>query len=209
MTTDELIKTERGDMCLSLAHEVRNRLTCAHGVVRDVVRQLERLQGDMNNTMQGLQAEMDTARLSLHLIDPAGMFEIRCDAMGDGAFGASRRSGGQQYTHRGVDTLVTPGDSVRSPMSGVIEREGLCYAGEEYRLLVIVNWPWEVRVLYVEPLEGIVGKRVHQGQILGTAQNICSFPGREYGVRGMLPHLHTEARRFEELVDPAFLMGIA
>jgi len=208
MSSKDIERAERNDPFIALAHEVRNRLTCVHGVSQDVQRALKRLDEDVSETMQALQSQIDTARTALHLIDPAGTFEIRRDRMGDGAYGAWRRAGSRRYAHRGLDTLATPGDSVRAPMGGVVTRIGWCYSGEEYRLVEIESWPWTCKVLYVEPLGEIVGRTVHQGKIIGRAQNIVSRPGLEYGVRGMHPHLHTELRRFEELVDPTPLMGL-
>lgn len=197
----------RDDPCVELAHQVRNALSCERGLIIEAQSVLGKMLHRCQGTMDGLQALIDQARLELRLLDPAGTYRIRSDGMGDGAFGARRRSGGRRYAHRGVDTICTPGDSVRAPMDGGVSRIGWCYAGEDYRLVVLEHGCWECRVLYVEPLEGLMGRRVRKGEIIGFAQDVTLRGG--YAAGGMLPHLHTEAYQGGELVNPAALMGMA
>lgn len=141
----------------------------------------------------------------MKIIDPAGSGRVRVDLMGDGHFDARRRSGGKVYGHRGLDTVVVPGQWVVAPVGGLLSRIGICYADDEYRKISIVcDQPWTVEVLYLDPLPCLVGVPVIQGQVIGRAQDI-TLRGL-YRVGGMQPHLHTEVRHGIMLVDPQTLM---
>lgn|GEM_PF-1469172 len=206
MSVEDLERAERADACLELAHQVRNALSCERGLIIEAQSTLGKMLHRCQGTMDGLQALIDQARLEIRLLDPAGTYQIRSDGMGDGAYGAWRRNGAKRYAHRGLDTICTPGDSVRAPMAGAVSRIGWCYAGEDYRLVVLEARCWECRVLYVEPLEGLLGRRVREGEIIGHAQDVTLRDG--YAEGGMLPHLHTELYQAEALVDPTPLMGL-
>jgi len=206
MSCEDLKRAEQADPCVELADVLRNDLSVLRGMLEDSRRGFEQGLHRVRGTMESLQALIDQARARLHMIDPAGTFEVRRDPMGSGAFGAPRRSGGRSYTHRGLDTRTAPGDSVRAPLGGHVTRIGLCYAAEPFRLVVIEHRAWECRVLYVEPLEDLMGRRVRQGQIIGWAQDVTRR--RDYAARGMLAHVHTEIRCGDELLDPAALMGM-
>ncbi len=51
--------------------------------------------------------------------------KIRSDGYGDGRFGASRDQGKRQ--HEGIDLVVTPGESILSPITGKIVRYAYPY----------------------------------------------------------------------------------
>ena len=206
MSMDDLARAEQSDPCCELAHLVRNRMLSLRAALIETARGIDRSISEARDTMEGLQTMMDNARAraGLMLIDAAGSYEIRSDGAGDGAFGASRVSGSGRYGHRGVDTMVVPGTSVRAPVSGRVARLGYCYAGEPYRLVIIGVSDWEVRVLYALCPEDLVGRMVRIGQHIGIAQDVSQR--NSYAAMGMLPHLHTEIRHAGELVDPTPLI---
>jgi len=205
---DDLHRAEQADPCMALAHLVRGDLSAVHGILRECRKSYDLALHRVQGTMDGLQGLLDSARAKscLTLIDPAGSYQIRSDGSGDGAFGASRRSGDRRYTHTGLDTMVVPGMSVRAPLTGRVVRLGRCYAGDSYRLVVIEAGPWECRVLYALCPDELVGKPVQMGEHIGIAQDVTAR--NDYRTQGMLPHLHTEVRHAGELVDPTpFMFG--
>lgn len=129
---------------------------------------------------------------------------IRKDASGDGRFGARRST----HTHQGVDLLVTPGETVRSPIAGRFVREGYPYRNDpRYRMIVVNGEGIEVRIMYAEPLPSLrPGDAIMRGQPIGVAQAVAD----KYGPP-MLNHLHIEARRIvgAQLLDPTPFLGLA
>lgn len=209
MTVKELQSAEAADPFVGLAHEVRNRLSCVHGAILDVQRALTNADVDLCGLMQTLQEQIDEARARVRtvLVDPAGTYRIRSDAAGSGAFGAPRRAGERTYGHRGVDTEVKPGDSVRAPFAGLFSRIGRCYPDDNRFELVVVKYgPWQSKILYVEPDYELAGQKVRAGQTLGWAQDVTMR--RNYAEQGMGPHVHTEIYFQKKLVDPTKLMGL-
>ena len=98
-------------------------------------------------------------------------------------------------------------------MDGFLTRIGWCYPpseDERFKLAVIECGDVRVKVLYVEPVEALLGKRVLQGQIIGKAQDVTLKVGDNglYRDQGMLPHLHTECYVGGDLVNPCPLMRI-
>lgn len=210
MSMDELDRAEREDPQLAVAHLLRNDLSVLRGLLEDQRRGLERALHRVQGTMDGLQGLLDVARAGSRqdprLIDPAGTYTIRRDPAGDGRFGAPRRNSAGAYEHRGLDTRTTPGDTARAPIAGTLVRTGVCYADDPtYRLVVIVAGTWQCKVLYVLPLDALVGCEVRLGQIVGLAQDVTER--KDYRAQGMRPHLHTEVWHGRHL-DPAPLMGI-
>lgn len=123
---------------------------------------------------------------------------MRNDAAGSGHFGAPRGN----RIHQGLDLLVEPGQEVLSPVTGRFIRQGWPYANDRRFHLVVLNGEgYEVKLLYVKPIEGLVpGTPVHRGQVVGMAEDVAS----KYG-GSMLPHVHVEVRRIvgAHLLDPA------
>ena len=121
---------------------------------------------------------------------------IRHDAKGDGRF-LSPRSGGRH--HRGID-LVAPLDSpVRAIRSGrVIE------IGTHRGLGQFVELEHQDRLhslyAHLNTVTVDVGKRVHQGEMIGTVGKTGNAHHR-----WITPHLHLEIVKDEELVNPETL----
>lgn len=112
--------------------------------------------------------------------------------MGDGAFGASRRT----RLHTGRDYAAKVGRNVSCPVEGKVTRIGQCYQDDpEYKLIEITAKGEDhtalVRVLYVEP-GVVVGESVVPGQCIGWAQDIAARYGGDDG--GMVNHVHLDVR---------------
>ena len=116
------------------------------------------------------------------MISPTGK-GIRSDAKGDGHYGSSR--GGR--IHEGSDYECEPGQPVYAPISGHIVREARPYANEEYSGLVIQGENMCVKLFYLSPYRGNIGKYVEQGDVIGKAQDISM----KYG-SPMVPHVHLQ-----------------
>jgi len=128
-----------------------------------------------------------------------------CDTGGCGHFGAPRnRSGGTVGTHKGQDILCTPGALVTAPFAGKITRLSVPYEGDSRFSGVVleVNPALLVKIMYMQPKSGIVGKTVEPGEALGTCQNISL----KYGA-AVPAHLHVEVHENQlgvwVKVDPA------
>lgn len=110
--------------------------------------------------------------------------EIRVDAEGDGHFATAR--GGKR--HKGVDYKFTPGEAVRSPVSGIVTRIGYAYDNDIYRLIEVLSHKGYLlwRFMYVNP-EVAAGDKITVDQTLGTAQAIS----KRYSSK-MIDHVHVE-----------------
>jgi len=126
------------------------------------------------------------------------------DVYGAGAFGASR--GGGARRHRGADYIAEPGEIVRAPIAGVVQRIGFAYRGDErYRYVELSDASAQraVRVLYVGPLVEL-GAVVRAGDPIGRAQDLSvRYP------RGITNHVHVELKQGGVLGDPASLLPAA
>lgn len=135
------------------------------------------------------------------LANPTGHDVRGEDAYGAGLFGASRAAGARR--HRGADYVAEPGEIVRAPITGVVQRIGFAYRGDErYRYIELTNTVTQrdVRVLYVGPLVQ-VGAIVEAGDPIGRAQDLSArYP------RGITNHVHVELRQGGALADPANLL---
>lgn len=132
------------------------------------------------------------------LVNPTGHTLRGEDIYGAGAFGASRGNG--THRHRGADYLAEPGELVRAPISGIVQRIGFAYRGDErYRYVELKSEDQtrDVRVLYVGP-EVQLGAVVRAGEPIGRAQDLS----RRYP-RGITNHVHVELRENGALADPA------
>jgi Peptidase family M23 len=131
----------------------------------------------------------------------AGKMLLRgCDTGGCGHFGASR-SGGR--THKGIDILCIPNLEVFAPFDCLVERKVDPYGDNKYDgLQLLNNLGFELKIMYFEPLEGIVGHEVKQGEILGYCQDIS----KKYGSH-VPPHLHIELKNTEGVrIDPTAVL---
>ncbi|MFN3463300.1 MAG: peptidoglycan DD-metalloendopeptidase family protein [Terricaulis sp.] len=138
------------------------------------------------------------------LANPTGHAVRGEDVYGAGAFGASR--GGGARRHRGADYVAEPGEVVRAPITGIVQRIGFAYRGDErYRYVELTSEDQtrDVRVLYVGPLVQL-GAVVRAGEPIGRAQDLS----RRYP-RGITNHVHVEMRENGALADPANLLPAA
>lgn len=148
-----------------------------------------------------LIAAMTTRRKWAEMVGPD---RIRTDRAGLGTFGAPRG----HRTHQGTDLVVQPGAPVYSPISGIYVRTGQPYAsGGPYRLAVLSGEGLQVKVMYLQPLPGMVpGVPVKRGQLIGYAQDVSArYPGQ-----GMTPHIHVEVRQTvgDRLLNPEQLLNL-
>jgi hypothetical protein len=138
------------------------------------------------------------------LANPTGHDVRGEDVYGAGAFGASR--GGGARRHRGADYIAEPGEIVRAPIAGVVQRIGFAYRGDErYRYVELSDASAQraVRVLYVGPLVQL-GAVVRAGDPIGRAQDLSvRYP------RGITNHVHVELKQGGVLGDPASLLPAA
>ena len=120
------------------------------------------------------------------------------DSYGSGYFGASRDGGRRK--HMGQDYLSSPGQSVFSPVSGIVKKVGPAYASGESGWLKMVtietSFGAKVNIMYVLPWAVEVGQKVTRGQLLGNAQDLTKkYPG-------IKNHIHLEVLMFGLHVDP-------
>lgn len=136
--------------------------------------------------------------LAPDVVSPTGHDVRGEDVYGAGAFGASR--GGGARRHRGADYIAEPGEIVRAPIAGVVERIGFAYRGDDrYRYVEVADADTQraVRVLYVGPLVQL-GAVVRAGDPIGRAQDLSGrYP------RGITNHVHVELRDNGVIEDPA------
>ena len=122
-----------------------------------------------------------------------GRFAIRRDRWGRGDFGA-KRNGGRR--HQGVDLLAKEGSLVFAVRSGRA-RVGEVQGG--MGKFVSVRHRGGIRTIYGHLSEVYVKdrSRVRQGQILGAVGKTGNAKAE-----GLLPHLHFEMRRGDQVLDP-------
>jgi murein DD-endopeptidase MepM/ murein hydrolase activator NlpD len=113
--------------------------------------------------------------------------KIRVDSEGNGHFGASRDGGSRG--HNGVDLLVMKGEPVYAPFSGTITKQAYPYSDDRKFTGVHLTRPdgLKIKVFYMLPKPGIIGKAVAAGQEIGRAQAISE----KYG-DAMKDHIHIE-----------------
>lgn len=117
------------------------------------------------------------------MISPTGEGIRGFDEHGSGRWGAPR---GGRRTHRGIDFIVAdPGDNIVCPIENArVVRLSRPYIGTSYSGLILKNDDLTIQMFYLEPLNGIVGKLVNRGAVIGHAQDISlKYPG-------MTPHIH-------------------
>lgn len=129
------------------------------------------------------------------MISPTGR-EIRNDSAGGGRYGDPRGS----RQHDGTDYLCIPGQAVVAPIGGVVTRKAYPYADRSYSGLVIQGKNCRIKLFYVEPIIGVIGKTVKQGETIGYAQDITL----RYD-DNMKPHIHLE---IESINPDVFINGL-
>lgn len=129
--------------------------------------------------------------------------KIRVDVGGDGHYGASRTKtvDGKtvRYAHRGTDFSGTPGQPVKAVIGGVIKRKAKPYSTGEYSGCLIIGKKGICKMFYLEPNLDLIGKPVHQDDVIGVMQDIS----KKYA--NVTPHVHVEFPEFnpEILLDKA------
>ncbi|MDK9723114.1 MAG: M23 family metallopeptidase [Rhodospirillales bacterium] len=121
------------------------------------------------------------------------------DGWGDGRFGAGRAD----HIHRGVDIVVTPGQTVQSPVDGKVTRTDVSpYKGDDVYGGVEIETSdgHKVKMFYMKP-DVKVGAPVKVGDPIGSAQDISKrYPDKGNGP--MAPHVHVEVWESGKPVDP-------
>jgi hypothetical protein len=121
------------------------------------------------------------------------------DPTGNGWYGADR-SGGRK--HKGIDIVAQPGERIFSPITGKITRSGLVYTfTRKFKLLVISNDIYEVKLMYMEPHPFNPGDLVYECAEIGINQDVANYWGK-----GMVNHIHMEVRKYGLLTDPEPLL---
>lgn len=111
-----------------------------------------------------------------------------CDTGGCGHYGAPRTRSYEVGKHEGQDILCTPGATVYAPFAGTITRLSVPYKDDRFSGVVLqINPALIMKIMYMQPTPGIVGKTVAPGDVLGTCQNIS----QKYGA-SVPAHLHIE-----------------
>lgn len=129
--------------------------------------------------------------------------KIRMDAAGSGRFGSSR--GGGSRLHNGVDLEVVKGQPIYAPLSGTITKQAYPYADDRKftGLHLTTKEGIKVKMFYMKPLAGLIGKAVTAGQLVGNAQDISE----KYGAP-MKPHIHVEVWNGTTLMNPEEFFNI-
>ncbi len=121
---------------------------------------------------------------------------------GDGNYGASRNGNTRQ--HLGVDITVYKGQTIYSPIQGIITREAIPYASDpKYRGVYIEGTGqytgYAVKMFYMTSNK--IGQGIFAGDVIGEAQAI----NEKYSPQ-MTNHVHIEAYYNNQLIDPTPLL---
>ena len=128
------------------------------------------------------------------ITNPTGL-GVRNDPKGSGWYRSKRG----KRLHAGLDFLCVPTQNVVAPISGTVTRKVIVYRGDSrWTGVEIVGPKGKVKLFYVKPRVGIIGAHVHEGDVIGTAQDISVKYGPE-----MKPHVHLEIKEF----DPYLLVS--
>lgn len=130
---------------------------------------------------------------------PTGSNIVRgSDSFGHGRFGAARGS----RLHNGADFNVEAGNNVYSPVFGKVIRVAVPYKSDDrFKGLVIEGVGryagYSVKLFYLNPKKGIVGKIVKQGEMIGNAQDLT------IKYKGITNHIHFEITLNGTQIDPS------
>lgn len=123
---------------------------------------------------------------------------IRVDAKGSGYYNASRTG----HTHQGIDLITTPGEYIRAPFAGKINRQANPYPSDHnYKGVELVNFKGDIKMKIFYCDNFIIGKTFSEGDIIARSQDIST----KYGP-GMIPHIHVEIRVNNILIDPTHFL---
>lgn len=134
------------------------------------------------------------------MVSPTRNIRLRgAEPTGNGWYGANR-SGGRK--HRGLDIVAIPGEAILSPIKGKVVRSGTVYTfTKKFKLLVISNDTYEVKLMYLDPHPFNPGDMVMEGQEIGKNQDVSRYWGG-----GMINHIHMEVKKNGLLTDPEPLL---
>ncbi len=132
------------------------------------------------------------------VIPPVGArpLVLRHDGKGDGRFGAPR-SGDRR--HQGIDVAAELGSPIRAIRSGVIVQVGN-HRGLGQFLEIEHRGDVTSRYAHLETVAVTVGRRVTQGEIIGTVGKTGNALHPS-----IVPHVHLEVRRSGAPIDPTSL----
>lgn len=123
---------------------------------------------------------------------------IRVDAKGSGYYNASRTG----HTHQGIDLITTPGEYIRAPFAGKINRQANPYPSDQkYKGIELINIKGDIKMKIFYCDNFIIGKKFAAGDIIARSQDIST----KYGP-GMIPHIHVEIRVNNILIDPTHFL---
>jgi len=129
------------------------------------------------------------------MISPTGKGIRDRDKWGSGAYESPR---GHSRTHNGTDFICTPGQSIFSPISGLIIREARPYADSVYSGILIRNDNISIMMFYLIPDKTLIQTWAVKGKPIGIAQDISlKYPD-------MTPHIHLSVKR----MNPALLLDL-
>jgi hypothetical protein len=112
------------------------------------------------------------------------------------------------HIHQGLDLKAEAGEIIRSPIDGVVTRDGAAYRKGDpehhYRLIEIRgDGKWEgysIKLLYVL---GFLSGRVEEGQPVGVAQDLRPrYPANARHKQPITNHIHMEVRKDGRVIDP-------
>ncbi len=134
------------------------------------------------------------------IASPTKNLKLRgAEPTGNGWYGANR-SGGKK--HKGLDIVADPGQAIYSPIKGKVVRVGQVYSfTRAFKLLVIENDIYQVKIMYLNPIGLEKGSWIQVGDLIGWNQDIANYWGGK-----MINHIHFEVRKYGLLTDPEPLL---
>ncbi|MCF6236928.1 MAG: M23 family metallopeptidase [Gammaproteobacteria bacterium] len=137
-----------------------------------------------------------------NLINPVKNGKIRSgDKWGKGHYGAPRGS----RTHNGLDIEAYPKQVIVSPIDGSIVRKTYPYANDMRYTGVLLEGTgrhkgYSIKIFYMNPSSGIIGKIVQAGDDVGEAQDLTIKYPR------ITNHIHIEIKIGSQYKDPSKLI---
>jgi len=137
-----------------------------------------------------------------NLINPVKNGKVRnSDKWGKGHYGASRGS----RAHNGLDIEAQHKQDIASPIDGTVVRKPYPYADDTRYTGVFLEGTakykgYSIKIFYVNPSSGIIGKTVQAGDKIGEAQDLTNkYPG-------ITNHVHIEVKIGSKYEDPGKLI---
>lgn len=172
--------------------------------------ELLKVNGFTENSLENLKAKNSDVNFDFEVkykLHPVlnHKLSIRNDAAGEGRFGSSREGGKRR--HKGVDIECVKGETVYSPITGVLVKIGRAYPKDpKYFALTIVGSEeysgLTVKLLYVSHIDS---HHVNNKIVKGTPIGICQAISEKYGAP-MKDHVHVECLVNQEHVDPTLMI---